>query len=169
MSSELIEFNGPSRFVIGTVGVPGEREFYLQVEKGEMLRTFALEKAQASALADRAYELLKEIGEAFEKRGEDNAPLKSPIESEFALGIMSLTWQSDTRLIMFEGQELQSDDESASLSMLRVHIAPKMLAAFVTRTRSVVAAGRQPCIFCGGPVDVSGHLCPRANGYRRQP
>ena len=70
---------------------------------------------------------------------------------------------------MFEGQELQGDDESASLSMLRVHIAPEMLAAFVTRTRSVVSAGRQPCIFCGGPVDVSGHLCPRANGYRRQP
>jgi hypothetical protein len=31
----------------------------------------------------------------------------------------------------------------------------------------VVAAGRPPCPFCGGPLDAGGHVCPRANGYRR--
>jgi len=31
----------------------------------------------------------------------------------------------------------------------------------------VVAAGREPCPFCGGPMDPQGHLCPRANGFRR--
>ncbi|NDH38436.1 MAG: DUF3090 domain-containing protein, partial [Actinobacteria bacterium] len=25
-----------------------------------------------------------------------------------------------------------------------------------------------PCVFCGGPINPGGHLCPRANGYRRQ-
>jgi len=25
----------------------------------------------------------------------------------------------------------------------------------------------KPCPFCGGPVDPAGHLCPRANGFRR--
>ena len=30
-----------------------------------------------------------------------------------------------------------------------------------------VAAGRPPCPFCGDPLDPSGHVCPRANGYRR--
>ena len=24
-----------------------------------------------------------------------------------------------------------------------------------------------PCPFCGGPMDPTGHLCPRANGFRR--
>ena len=169
MSSELIEFQKPDRFVIGTVGVPGEREFYLQVKKGELFRSFGLEKSQASALADRAGELLKEVGERFERVSDDAAPLESPIEPEFSLGMISLTWQSDARLIMFEGQELHVEDESAPLSMLRVHLSLEMMSAFVSRTRSVVAAGRQPCIFCGGPLDISGHLCPRANGYRRQP
>jgi hypothetical protein len=31
----------------------------------------------------------------------------------------------------------------------------------------VVAAGRQPCPFCAFPIDPQGHLCARANGYRR--
>ena len=26
---------------------------------------------------------------------------------------------------------------------------------------------RPACPFCGGPVDPAGHLCPRANGFRR--
>jgi hypothetical protein len=32
-----------------------------------------------------------------------------------------------------------------------------------------VAAGRPPCPFCLQPLDPGGHICPRANGYRRQP
>jgi uncharacterized repeat protein (TIGR03847 family) len=39
--------------------------------------------------------------------------------------------------------------------------------SFVKRAIAVVGAGRVPCPFCGGPIDPSGHLCPRANGYRR--
>ena len=29
------------------------------------------------------------------------------------------------------------------------------------------AAGRPPCPFCLQPMDPAGHICPRANGYRR--
>ena len=32
---------------------------------------------------------------------------------------------------------------------------------------TVVRAGRPACPFCGGPVDEDGHICPRANGYKR--
>jgi uncharacterized repeat protein (TIGR03847 family) len=39
--------------------------------------------------------------------------------------------------------------------------------SFVKRSNAIIAAGRRPCPFCGGPIDPVGHLCPRANGYRR--
>jgi uncharacterized repeat protein (TIGR03847 family) len=39
--------------------------------------------------------------------------------------------------------------------------------AFCSRAESVVEAGRETCPFCGGPMDPGGHLCPRANGFRR--
>ncbi|MCB1239503.1 MAG: DUF3090 family protein, partial [Tetrasphaera sp.] len=35
------------------------------------------------------------------------------------------------------------------------------------RAGALVAAGRPPCPFCGQALDPSGHICPRANGYRR--
>ena len=34
---------------------------------------------------------------------------------------------------------------------------------------AVVAAGRPPCPLCGFPLDPEGHICPRLNGYHRQP
>ena len=42
-----------------------------------------------------------------------------------------------------------------------------MARSFAARAESVVAAGRASCPFCGGPIDADGHLCPRANGFRR--
>jgi uncharacterized repeat protein (TIGR03847 family) len=39
--------------------------------------------------------------------------------------------------------------------------------AFVKRAMSVVSAGRPPCPFCTQPLEPGGHICPRANGYRR--
>ncbi|MFA5919625.1 MAG: DUF3090 family protein [Candidatus Nanopelagicaceae bacterium] len=39
--------------------------------------------------------------------------------------------------------------------------------AFIERATRVINAGRPPCPFCGLPLDPRGHVCPRANGYRR--
>ena len=182
MSSQLFEFNQPERFLIGTVGVPGEREFYLQV-KGltngrKVLASFALEKSQAAALSERIREMVRQLKFAFSSVEPDLAPLETPIEAEFILGVMSLTWIAEEKLFLFEAQEIApsdlgefeegTPDASADLSLLRVRISLEDIGVFAKRTDLVVAAGRQPCVFCGGPINPGGHLCPRANGYRRQ-
>jgi uncharacterized repeat protein (TIGR03847 family) len=51
--------------------------------------------------------------------------------------------------------------------ILRVLIPLGYAESFAKRAIAVVGAGRAPCPFCGGPIDPSSHLCPRANGYRR--
>jgi uncharacterized repeat protein (TIGR03847 family) len=56
---------------------------------------------------------------------------------------------------------------SESQDILRVLISLGYAEGFAKRALAVVGAGRAPCPFCGGPIDPSGHLCPRANGYRR--
>ena len=50
---------------------------------------------------------------------------------------------------------------------LRVRIDPADARAFVERARRVISAGRPPCPLCGQPLDPSGHVCPRQNGYHR--
>ena len=60
----VVEFNQPARFVAGTVGEPGSREFYLQVRDARRVEGVAIEKQQVALLAERLEELLDEVGEA---------------------------------------------------------------------------------------------------------
>ena len=49
----VVEFNQPARFVAGTVGEPGSREFYLQVRDARRVEGVAIEKQQVALLAER--------------------------------------------------------------------------------------------------------------------
>ena len=51
--------------------------------------------------------------------------------------------------------------------MFVVKITASYAREFVTRAQALVAAGRPPCPFCLQPIEPTGHICPRANGYRR--
>jgi uncharacterized repeat protein (TIGR03847 family) len=166
------EFTRPERFVAGTVGQPGERAFYLQVRSSSRLFSVAVEKAQVQAIAARMEVMVSEVRKAnplitFDKLPLDDAPLESPIDSEFEIGAMSLSWNEETSLICVELFELEDDEEDSDGEVLEVNITLGMASSFSSRSKAVVNAGRLPCPFCGIPIDPRGHLCPRANGYRR--
>ena len=165
-------FSRPERFVTGTVGEPGERAFYLQVRTSSQLISVAVEKAQVQAITTRLDVMIAEIRKVnplitIEKFPIDDAPLESPVDSEFQVGAMSLAWDEETSLICIELYELEEDEEESDGEVAEVNITIGMAAAFSTRSKAVVNAGRLPCPFCGIPIDPRGHLCPRANGYRR--
>jgi uncharacterized repeat protein (TIGR03847 family) len=74
------------------------------------------------------------------------------------------------------GDESDQEDETIVIEVeveveasevLIVKLEPAYARAFVQRAQSVVSAGRPPCQFCGGPIDPEGHICPRANGFKR--
>ena len=166
------EFTNPDRFIAGTVGEPGERAFYLQVRASSRLFSVAVEKAQVQALSARLEVMIAEIRKTdplmiIEKLPTDDAPLDSPIDAEFQIGAMSLAWDDDSKLICVELFELEDDEEESEGEVVAVNISIAMAAAFSLRSKAVVNAGRLPCPFCGIPIDPRGHLCPRANGYRR--
>ena len=52
-------------------------------------------------------------------------------------------------------------------SVIKVVITAISARHFVSRTLAVVRAGRPPCPFCLIPIDPTGHICVRSNGYRR--
>ncbi len=182
----VLEFDPPDRFVAGTVGPPGQRTFFLQASSGPRLTSVSLEKQQVSTLADRINDLLDDFagGDASDAVGEmidDVAPLDTPIEDEFRVGTMSIGWDVERRVVILEchdGQEAVEVDEAGEPTLepehpteletvLRVVIEPDRARAFARRCAKVVTAGRPPCPFCGGPLDPSGHVCPRSNGYKR--
>ena len=166
------EFTTPERFVAGTVGEPGERAFYLQIRSNARLFSVAVEKAQVQAISARLEVMVAEIRKSnplmiIEKLPIDDAPLESPIDAEFQIGAMSLAWDEESKLICVELFELEDDEEDAEGEVVEINITVAMAAAFAARSKAVVNAGRLPCPFCGIPIDPRGHLCPRANGYRR--
>jgi uncharacterized repeat protein (TIGR03847 family) len=165
-------FSQPERFVTGTVGEPGERAFYLQLRNGSRLFSVAVEKAQVQAITARIDVMVAEIRKSnplltIEKFAKDDAPLESPVDAEFQIGAMSLAWDEEQKLICIELYELEEDEEDSEGEVVEVNISVGMAAAFSIRSKAVVNAGRIPCPFCGIPIDPRGHLCPRANGYRR--
>ena len=188
MSRQVFDYDPPERFVAGTVGPPGGRTFFLQARSGTALTSVALEKAQVSALAQRVEELLDEVvrrtgGSApvpavTPNDARDTAALDTPIEEEFRVGTMTLAWDGDRQLVViecFEADEGSEEAEGAGAltgeedprAVLRVHLDGARARAFAGRALAVVAAGRPPCPFCGDPLELTGHVCPRANGYRR--
>jgi uncharacterized repeat protein (TIGR03847 family) len=181
MARQFFLFERPSRFVAGTVGTPGDRTFFLQATDGARVVTVALEKQQVAVLADRLEQLLNEVvartGTALPASEPDTAALELPIDEEFRVSAMGLAWDGDAGLVVIEAQapvedaavaeETLLEDTEDGPDALRVRIEPTRARAFVERARRVIEAGRPPCPLCGQPLDPSGHICPRKNGYHR--
>jgi uncharacterized repeat protein (TIGR03847 family) len=178
------EFDPPERFVAGTVGEPGARTFFLQARSGARLVSVALEKQQVAVLAERIDELLDEVlatagGEtlvpAVAPVGlDDSAPLEQPIDEQFRAGTMTLSWDPGLARVVIEvfplvdttEDEQEEEPEPDEVFLVRIEAGPAR--AFVKRASLVVDAGRPDCPFCGNPIDPDGHLCVRANGFRRR-
>ncbi|WP_394277773.1 DUF3090 domain-containing protein [Luteococcus sp.] len=119
----------------------------------------------------------------------DLEPLDAPLSEDFRVGTMTLAWDERLQAIQVElfsveqdesGPDLPVDDlpggmESfdgldevlAAAESLSVAITLDQARDFTARARGLVHAGRPACPLCAQPVDASGHICPRANGYRR--
>ena len=186
-------YDAPDRFVAGTVGQPGERAFFLQAREGNRITSVACEKQQVSVLAEHLDKVLDEVvrrsaGEIDVPPASTNArdvdPLDAPITEEFRVGTMTIAWDPSIDRIVIElfsnvdSDEDESEGDPASQAaeesseinadeVFVVKITASYARDFVARAQALVAAGRPPCPFCLQPLDAGGHICPRANGYRR--
>ena len=187
------DLSSVDRITVGTVGEPGNRTFFLQAREGTRIVSVSLEKQQVAALAERVDELLDELMRAAPdellipaiapRATSDKQPLEQPIEEEFRAGTMTLSWDGgDERVVIevFPFTEAavvspeQLEDGIKDLlepepdEILLVRLPAAAARSFVERARTVVGAGRPDCPFCGEPLDPAGHLCVRANGFRRR-
>jgi len=189
MAPVIHSYDPPERFVAGTVGQPGQRTFFLQARAGARLTSVALEKQQVAVLAVRIDELLDEVMNTGEASStipamapmdlDDGEPLEQPIVEEFRAGTMTLSWDADDERVVLEvfpyseeavitpDQPEEEIQEPEPEELFVVRLPAGAARAFSKRAQAVVAAGRQPCPFCGQPLDAEGHLCPRANGFKR--
>jgi len=189
-SMPVIDFDPPDRFVAGTVGPPGQRTFFLQASEGPRVTSVSLEKQQVAALSERMDQLLDEVMASDTAESvipavaplglDDTEPLEQPIEEEFRAGTMTLSWDpNDERVVIevfpyTEAAVVSPDQLDEELTepepdeVFLVRLDAGSARAFVKRAEQVLEAGRPTCPFCGNPIDPEGHLCVRANGFRRR-
>ena len=114
----MFVFPSPDRFVVGTMGLPGQRTFFLQARDGARVISVSLEKVQVAVLADRLGSLVEE----FERRGlsegeavpalPDLDPLDEPINEAFRATSLTLGWDAARQRFIVEARETAVlDDE----------------------------------------------------------
>ncbi|PQZ95985.1 hypothetical protein CQ018_01480 [Arthrobacter sp. MYb227] len=179
MPTRIHEFAWPDRVVVGTIGLPGARTFYLQVRAGAQLVSIVMEKQQSAVLAEKIDEILDELmsveGNRFSVPSStpvelvDNDPLEA-VQEQFRTGAMSLGWDPSTAQIVIEAYPLPAEDpddtnegpheeRTDEPEMLRVLMPVGTARAFTMRTFEIVSAGRPICPLCGYPIDPDGHTC----------
>ena len=123
-------------------------------------------------------------------KAHDTDPLDAPINEEFRVGTMTIAWDPSIHRIIIElfsnvdveeeeeeeeeestpetpAATAEESDEIEADEVIVVKLTPSYARDFVARAQALVAAGRPSCPFCLQPMDPHGHICPRANGYRR--
>ena len=182
MTRQIHVFRSPDRFLAGTIGQPGEREFFLQVADGRRVFSVACEKQQVAVLADRLGSLITEVAKRFDvnapstSTGGGDLTLTTPVDAEFRVGTMGLAWDGEESQVIVEllalseeevGEDIVLEDREDGPDALRVFLSLAEAQDFARRAELVVSAGRPPCPLCANPLDPEGHICPRLNGYHR--
>ena len=170
--SDSYDLETPEHFTVGAIGPPGQRVFYLQGRQGRQLVTLKCEKEHVGALAEHlAGMLVKLPAGAAAGKPEADVALMEPVTAAWAVGSLGVGYDdARDRIVIVAGELIEeeepetrgSQDERASA---RFAITRAQASAFVKRARRLVKAGRPICPMCSGPMDPSGHVCPRSNGH----
>jgi uncharacterized repeat protein (TIGR03847 family) len=168
--SESYQLAEPDHFTAGTVGVPGQRTFYLQAREQRQLVTLKCEKEQVSALAEYLAGLVAKLPKTAVQGEAGRGALLEPVEAAWAVGSIGVGYDEGSgRIVVVANEQVEEEEEggtpAAERASARFAITRAQATAFVERARALVKAGRATCSMCGEPKDPAGHVCPRANGH----
>ena len=158
---------------VGTVGPPGQRQFFLRAAgSGESIVLYC-EKFHVQGLIVRVRQLLEAQG-MDPTASSDPPPPAEPGQVDWVIGELGLGYHEDRRMFVIVAREASAEEraegaegaDQADLATARFWASPEQLKDFASQAAAVVGAGRPQCPYCGLPVDPSGHPCPASNGSR---
>lgn len=160
------ELDDVERFTAGTIGPRGQRVFYLQVVGDGSVVSLRLEKQQVLALAEYLAGVLDDLPPDPTPIPDEELELIEPVVAEWVVANIGVAYaESDDRVVLWTDELVENDDEEeeqvapAEPATARFKVSRARVAAFITRARELVAAGRPPCPYCGRPLDDDGSWC----------
>ncbi len=164
MPSTSFELNPVSRIIVGAVGPPGQRTFYLQARQARSLVTLIVEKVQVQALAERLLEVLPAAPAAVVPEA-DELNLEEPLAAAWRVGELEVGYERGRDRCVLVAREL-TEVESSEAATARFGATGEQMRILARHALELCRAGRPICALCGRPKDPQGHACPQSNGKR---
>lgn len=184
--STSFDFRQPGRVVLGSIGPPGQRVFYLQARQDDVLISLKLEKHQVAFLTGGLREVLADLAATSPDSTDEVAQeLEEPLQEEWAVGALELAYDpAGDRIVLVAAEageldEAEEDDEPDASPLplpngseegpaggvARMSITRQQAATMIEEGKRLLRAGRPPCPLCGFPL-TEDHSCPKTNGHR---
>ena len=133
MPRQVFLFDPPERFVVGTIGEPGERAFFLQARSSARVISVAWRSSRCPFWPNDSMSCsTKWCGAAAGSAPvpavspselADGEPLDQPVLEEFRVGTLALAWDAEAEIVIVEAlaadRAAEDDDEAASVWRLR--------------------------------------------------
>lgn len=162
---ELDEVTALSAF---SIGEPGKRTFFLVLgQEEEWIRAW-LEKEQLQVLGlaiDQFFFTIIKEPPRFPSEGEGK-PITNDVPSglpsvEYEIDQIALGYDRGTAILdLLVHKPANPEEEQVELNC---RVTLTQLKELGNQAKEICAAGRPRCTLCGGPIDPSGHICPRLN------
>jgi uncharacterized repeat protein (TIGR03847 family) len=152
---------------VGTIGPPGERQFFLRAISGADAIVLFCEKFHVQGLVGRIRQLLEQQGLGSPPEGTQTPPAE-PGDPDWTIGQLGLGYHETKRLFVIVARQAAADEEEDpdQLATARFWVTPEQVMAFTRQAERVLSSGRPTCAHCGLPIDPGGHPCPAGNGSR---
>ncbi|MBI3978646.1 MAG: DUF3090 family protein [Chloroflexi bacterium] len=169
MPRHRYEFRQAATLTAGALGKPGSRTFYLLVSDGKQMVRVWVEKEYLQALSLAITQLVAALPERSTDPDAVRLAEATVVEpsgeagDELRAGKMALAYDRATDRIgvLVYVADNEKDDEPD----LSAWASREQAGRFAARIDEVIAAGRPICPLCGGPIDPTGHVCPKRNGH----
>jgi uncharacterized repeat protein (TIGR03847 family) len=149
MANPVYEFDPVTHITAGALGVPGQRTFYIQAERGLDRVTLVCEKEQVQALAEAIDEMAEKLEEEFKLArvpamtiDEVKMTVKEPIDPLFRVGAMALGYDANRDRVLLVAQESLDEDEERDPQEVRFFASREQMQALSTYAKDIVQRGR---------------------------
>jgi uncharacterized repeat protein (TIGR03847 family) len=154
---------------VGTVGPPGQRQFYLRASGSGETVVLNCEKFHIQGLVTRMRQMLEAQGDEPPTELDLKPPGPAqPGESIWTIGELGLGYHEVRGRFVIVAREAAGSEEAdpETLATARFWVTADQVRLFSRQADAVLQGGRPVCQYCGLPIDPSGHPCPAANGSR---
>ncbi|MFZ0216032.1 MAG: DUF3090 family protein [Candidatus Dormiibacterota bacterium] len=163
--TDHLDFDPAISFGVGTIGEPGERQFFLRAQGDDRTVLLACEKVHVQGLAVRIRQLLAEQGIEFDLPAARPPAPAAAGELDWRVGELGLGYhEKKGRFVVVVRESPEAEDAEGATG--RFWLTRAQVRTFLDQAESVLSSGRPTCPYCGLPIDPSGHPCPAANGSR---